>query len=147
MKKFIWISIMVLTGIQTFSQDKMNKVSINPIYLFLQNITNMEYERGFSDGKLGISAYIGWTGYATRELFVYESWTNEQNISLKFYPNSISSRSFWYGGQLSVVTSNVYKVDNYDERATGIGTLGLFAKFGYQFIFKSFYLDLTGSLG
>jgi hypothetical protein len=141
------ILLVTITSFQVFSQEMMNKLSINPIYLFAQNITNVEYERSLNEGKLGISIYLGWTGYTTREIFGYESYINEQSLSLKYYKNSFSSSSLWYGGQLSVISLNIYDSDDYNERATDIGILGLSGKLGYQFIIKSFYLDFGASIG
>lgn len=125
-------------------QGKLKKLSINPFYLIGTNILNFEYERGFVDGKLGVSFYYGRTGGATREILGIKSYTSEQTISLKTYSKSISSTSLWYGGQISVISGSIY-VDN--ESAYGIGKLGLSGKVGYQFIIRSFYLDFYGGAG
>lgn len=158
-KTLIFLSLVLLT-IQGFSQEKLNKLSVNPIQLFGINLTNFEYERGFNDGKLGVSFYYGTTGDATRAVGDYKMYLTEQNVSIKRYLKSISNSSFWFGGQVSVASGRiVYDYDfdsDYDDkeyekyvnnRATNIGTLGLTGKAGYQFVIGSFYLDFYGGLG
>lgn len=145
---------------QGFAQEKLNKLSVNPIQLIGFDIMNVEYERGFIDGKLGVSFFYGRTGNATPTIGDYRVYVTEQNVSVKGYLRSISKSSFWYGGQVSVATANVYydydsdkpydaaEYEKYqNNRATNIGTLGLTGKFGYQFILGSFYIDVYGGLG
>ena len=158
-KQLIFLSL-VFIGMQGFSQEKTNKLSMNPIQLFGFNITNFEYERGFNEGKLGVAFFYGNTGNATRAIGGYKMYLAEQNISIKGYLNSISKSSFWYGGQLSVASGDIiYDYDfnsEYNEeerdkyfnnRAIDIGTLGVTGKVGYQLILGSFYLDFFGGLG
>ena len=64
----------------------------------MYNIPNFEYERGFNDGKLGVSFFYGSTGNATREIEGYDLYASEQNVNVKFYNTNISQNSFWYGG-------------------------------------------------
>lgn len=142
-KRLIFLSL-IFMSIQGFSQEKLNKLSVNPIQLFGFNITNFEYERGFIDGKLGVSFYYGMTGMASRSIGGYSVYIAEQNISIKGYSRSIDNNSFWYGGQLSVASGSIWG-DN--GSATNVGTLGLSGKLGYQLIIKSFYLDFYGGLG
>ncbi len=147
MRKVFILFMLTCLGIQGFSQEKLNKISVNPIQLFGYNITNLEYERGFNDGKIGVSFFYGTTGSATRRNGGYTMYVTEQNVNVKGYSNSISQNSFWYGGQLSVASANIYDFESWDNSATNIGTLGLTGKIGYQFILKSFYLDFFGGLG
>lgn len=147
MRKLFILVVLTCLGIQGFSQGKLNKISVNPIQLFGFNITNLEYERGFNEGKLGVSFFYGTTGRATRKIGGYTLFVAEQNVNVKGYTNSISQNSFWYGGQLSVVSARIYDLNNWDNQAYNIGTLGLTGKIGYQFILESFYLDFFGGLG
>lgn len=130
-----------------FSQEKLNKLSVNPLQLFGFNITNFEFERGFNDGKIGVSFFYGKTGSATRRIGGYDMYVTEQNTSIKAYTRTISQNSFWYGGQLSVASADIYDRNDFNNRATDIGTLAISGKTGYQFILKSFYLDFFGGLG
>lgn len=91
-KQLIFISLMFLT-IQGFSQEKLNKISVNPIQLFGFNITNFEYERGFNDGKLGVSFFYGNTGNATRKVGDYNMNLSEQNVSVKGYLKPINQKN------------------------------------------------------
>lgn len=144
MKKITFFVIIAFITVKCYSQEKVNKLSVNPIQLFVYNIVNFEYERGFNDGKVGISFFYGATGRSTREIQGYRIYMTEQNASIKRYLKNISTNSFWYGGQLSVVSSSIY--GNYGS-ASNIGTLGITGKLGYQFIIKSFYLDFFGGVG
>jgi hypothetical protein len=146
MKKKVIILILSSISVLGYSQEKLNKLSVNPVQLFYLNISNFEYERGFNEGKIGVSFYYGQTGSAIRNISGNRIYSTEQNVTLKQYSKSISKSSFWYGGQLSITSANIYSNDFY-YRATNIGTLGLTGKFGYQFIIKSFYLDFFGGLG
>ena len=58
---------------------------------------------------------------------------------------SITESSFW--SVISVASGNFIDVKDVNNRAFGVGTLGLSGKFGYQFILNSFYLDFFGSVG
>ena len=55
----------------------MNKLSVNPIQLFGFNFTNFEYERGFNDGKIGVSFFYGISGIATTEIGDYDMCVSE----------------------------------------------------------------------
>lgn len=131
---------------QAFSQERLNKISANPIQLFGYNRLNLEYERGFNEGKLGISFYYGKTGNSARLVDGYRSYLSEQNFAVKFYPKSMGVSGFWYGGQMTVASGDLYG-EKEEDRATNIGALGVFGKGGYQLILKSFYLDLYGGIG
>lgn len=96
---------------------------------------------------MGVSFFYGTTGNSTRVIDGITAYVTEQNVSIKSYSKSISKSSFWYGGQLSVASGSIYEEEGYNNRATGIGTLGLTGKLGYQFILKSFYLDFFGGIG
>jgi len=139
MKTFL-ISLLFFMTINTFAQQKMNKISINPIQLFGYNRLNVEYERGFSEGKYGISLYMGQSGNASRKIHGQYSWLSEQNVALKFYSKSMDKSSFWYGGMVSVSSGDIFDENGVDQ-ATSIGALGILATSGYQFIIKSFYLN------
>jgi hypothetical protein len=147
MRKHFILLVLTFIGMQGFSQEKLNKLSVNPIQLFGFNITNFEYERGFNEGKLGVSFFYGTSGMANRKTGDYDMYVSEQNVAVKGYLNNISQNSFWYGGQISVASASIYDTDDYDNRATDIGTLGITGKIWYQFIIKSFYLDFFGGLG
>lgn len=141
---FLMLTMLTLRGV---AQEKMNKVSVNPLQLFVFNIGNVEYERGFRGGKLGVSFYYGRTGNTTRTFRGLRTFVTEQQVSIKHYPGTIAASGLWYGGQVSVASGNVYSPDVYNDRAYDIGTLGLTGKFGYQYIHKSFYLDFFGGVG
>jgi len=160
MKKVMFFLSLAFMLTQGFAQEKLNKLSVNPIQLLGFDIMNIEYERGFIDGKLGVSFYYGRTGSATPTIGDYRFYVSEQNVTIKGYLRSISKSSFWYGGQVSVASANVYydfdsskpfdqvEYEKYqNNRATNIGTLGLTGKIGYQFIVRSFYIDVYGGLG
>lgn len=125
----------------------MNKISINPIQIIGYNIANIEYERGFKNGKTGIAFYIGRTGLTTRSIDDYMFYTQEQNLSFKKYSNNINTSSFWYGLQLSVTSANIIHTEKFENRAYGIGTFGVTGKLGYQIIYNAFYTDIFAGLG
>ena len=139
MKTFLFSLLFILT-VNLFAQQKLNKLSVNPIQLFGYNRLNVEYERGFSEGKYGISLYMGCTGNSTRKIHGQYSWLSEQNAAIRFYSKSMDKSSFWYGGMVSVSSGNIYD-ENGIAQATNIGALGVQATSGYQFIIKSFYLN------
>lgn len=145
----ITTALILLTGlsINGFAQEKINKVSVDPLQLFALNIANFEYERGFNEGKIGVSFFYGSTGNTTREINGLRAFLTEQNVGIKSYSKTISESSLWFGGQLSVASGSFRDVKDVNNRATGIGTLGLSGKLGYQFIHNSFYLDFFGSVG
>lgn len=139
MKLFLF-ALFLIHGFSSFAQPKLNKVSVNPIQLFGNNRLNVEYERGFSEGKYGISFYIGRTGNASRNIRGQYSWLSEQNVGLKFYSKNMDKSSFWYGGMISVSSGNIYDENGVDQ-ATNIGALGILATSGYQLILKLFYIN------
>jgi hypothetical protein len=136
MRTYFLIMLMVSSS-GIFAQNKLNRLSINPIQLIGYNRLNLEFERGFKEGKFGIGYYIGQTGNSSRKVHGQYSTLSEQNISIKFYLKKIDKSCFWYGSVLSVSSGNIYS-DNGVDKATNIGALGILASTGYQFIFKSF---------
>ncbi|HLO57387.1 MAG TPA: hypothetical protein VK179_01465 [Bacteroidales bacterium] len=130
--------LLFLTTLDAYSQEKLNKFSVNPIQLIGYNRLNVEYERGFHDGKYGISIYYGQTGNSSRKIHGQYSYLSEQNASFRLYSRKLSVSSFWYGGMISVTSGNIYDENGID-KATNIGALGIMAVTGYQFIIKSFY--------
>lgn len=138
--KTLFFSLFFILTVNLFAQQKLNKVSVNPIQLFGYNRLNMEYERGFSEGKYGISLYMGRTGNSTRKIHGQYSWLSEQNATIRFYSKSSDKSSFWYGGMVSVSSGNIYDENGVDQ-ATNIGALGILATSGYQIIIKSFLIN------
>jgi len=138
--KSILFSLFFILSVSSFAQQRMNKLSVNPIELIGYNHLNMEFERGFHNGKYGVSFYIGQTGNASREIHGQYSRLSAQNVALKFYSKSIDKSSFWYGGMISVASGNIYSVNGVDQ-ATNIGALGLLATTGYQVVIRSFYIN------
>ena len=129
-----------------FAQQKLNKLSVNPIQLFGYNRLNIEYERGFIEGKFGIGFYLGSTGNSSRKIHGQYSKLSEQNFSIKFYPQKADKSGFSYGALVSIASGNVYDENGLDS-ATNIGTLGVFATGAYQFIYKSFYTNVYLNAG
>jgi hypothetical protein len=127
------------------SSERLNKLSVNPIQLALFNNHNIEYERGFKQGKLGIAFYLGRAAGFSREISDTRMVLSEQNVTVKWYLNTINRSSFWYGGALSVASGSIIIKDK--GSAFNIGTLGLSGRLGYQFIIKSFYLDPSLGIG
>jgi hypothetical protein len=138
--KTYFFSLFFIVTVNLFAQQKLNKLSVNPIQLFGYNRLNMEYERGFSEGKYGICFYMGRTGYASRQIHGQYSWLSEQNVALKLYSKSMDKSSFWYGGMVFVSSGNIYDENGIDQ-AINIGAMGILATSGYQVIIKSFYLN------
>ncbi len=148
MKTSTFIFLMTLISVQSFSQEIRNKLSVNPGQLFVFSMTNFEYERGFNNGKLGVSFFLGTTNLTVRPIGGLIRTGTEQNFNLKFYSKSFSTSSFWYGGQLSVASGSIYEAgDFWNNRASGLGTVGISGKLGYQFLIQSFYLDFYGGVG
>jgi len=133
-------------SIASFSQEKMNKISISPIQLIGYNRLNLEYERGFAAGKYGLAIYFGQTGNSSRKIHGQYSSLSEQNVSIKFYPKQINSCGFWFGGILSIASGNLYD-DKKAILAGNIGTMGILGGVGYQYLFKSFYINTYLSAG
>jgi len=145
MKPYLAILLLIISA-PVYAQGRLNKLSVNPIQLFGYNRLNMEYERGFKDGKNGISVYLGQTGNSTRKIHGQYSYLSEQNVALKFYAKTIEKSSFWYGGMISVSSGNIYS-ENANEKALNIGALGLLGVSGYQVVINSFFLNLYLGIG
>jgi len=135
-----FLSILIITTATTFAQQRLNKLSVNPIELLGYNRLNMEYERGLNKGKYGICFYLGQTGNSSRKIHGQYSSLSEQNVAFKVYSRSIERSTFWYGGMVTVASGNIYDENGIDQ-ATNIGALGILATSGYQFIVKSFYIN------
>jgi hypothetical protein len=131
--------LFALLTIALNAQESLNKISVNPIQLIGYNRLNLEFERGFNNGKLGVSFYIGRTGNSTREVHGQLSWLSEENISVRYYTRRSDQRSLWFGGLLSVSSGDIYDKNGVD-KALNIGSLGIMATGGYQFFVQSFYL-------
>lgn len=140
MKAKVLFLLLILPN-TAFSHEKLNKISISPIQLLGYNRLNLEYERGFNDGRLGCAVYLGKTGYASRKVHGQYSYLSEENVAIKRYGKAIDKSCFWYGGVLSVASGNIYS-DNKVDSTTNIGALGIMASSGYQFFIHSFYLNL-----
>ncbi len=145
MKKITLILLCAVISLTTFSQEKMNKLSVNPIQLFASNITNFEYERGFADGKFGLSFLYARTGLSTRKVLDNKISMSEQSATAKYYHAKMYQRSLWYGAELAVINQSIYNIDS-DSRAL-VEAFGISGKVGYQYIYKSLYLDVYGGLG
>lgn len=143
---FVFLYFIVISSIG-FSQEKLHKFSVDPIKLIGFNMTNFEFERGFLDGKLGVSFYYGRTAGATRNIGDYTRYIVEQTVSIKGYLKTIGMNSFWYGGEILVSSGSVSHNENNKIGARNLGTFGFTTKMGYQFIIKSFYLDFYGGIG
>lgn len=142
----LFVVLAVIVPIQSLSQQRLNKLSFSPIQLLGFNQLNLEYERGFKSSNIGISVYLSSTGNAFRKVHGQYSKLSEQNFSLKYYSNAIDSSSFWFGGILSVASGNIYDENGIDS-AKNIGSLGIQFTTGYQFIFKSLYINPYLSAG
>ena len=145
MKTFL-LSLLFIMTVNTFAQQRLNKLSVNPIQLFGYNRLNMEYERGLSEGKYGISFYLGQTGNSSRKIHGQYSWLSEQNVAFKVYTKNIDKSNFWYGGMVSVSSGNIVSENGVD-KAGNIGALGVMGTSGYQFVAGSFYANLYLCLG
>lgn len=144
MKQIVTLLLITLST-TAFAQERLNKVSHNPLQLFVFNLTNFEYERGFKDGSLGVALYYGRTGSTTREINGISFYGTEQNVTFKLYRNLIDNSGLWWGGRLAVASGNAR--DGNEGSATGIGTLSVSGMGGYQIIAGSFYLDFFAGLG
>jgi len=150
MKKLILIFLLLsVSSTITLSNERLNKVSFNPIQLFGFNILNAEYERGFSDGKLGVSFYMGRSGMFGAESAGYQIFVSHQKVGIKYYTRNIQRNSLWLGGQLSAASGYVYGIEgnNSDDEALVNGTLGVIGKIGYQLVLGSFLIDLHAGAG
>jgi hypothetical protein len=145
MKTFL-LSLLFIMTVNTFAQQRLNKLSVNPIQLFGYNRLNMEYERGLSEGKYGLCFYLGQTGNSSRKIHGQYSWLSEQNVAFKVYSKNIEKSNFWYGGMVSVSSGNIVSENGVD-KAGNIGALGVMGTSGYQFVAGSFYANLYLCLG
>lgn len=135
MRTILLFAIIGLNSISTsFSQTNRNKVSIDPVRLFLvtRAHTNIQYERGFHSNKLGISFFYGRTNQKSSQF-------QQQKLSLKRYARAFDHSSFWHGLQVTNKTSV------WGPRK--INSLGLFGELGYQFVIRAFYLDFSAEIG
>jgi hypothetical protein len=137
---------MFLSTVTVYSQEMMNKLSVNPIQILGYNRLNVEFERGFNQGKYGISFYIGHTGNSTRKIHGQYSYLSEQSVGYKRYAKRFDNSCFWYGGLLSVTSGNIFD-ENMIDSATNIGAFGLLGSGGYQILVKHFYLNLYLNFG
>jgi len=124
-----------------YSQDKLNKLSMNPVSLILASMNNFEFERGFADGKLGIAFYYGKTGNTTKAVNGYRIYASEQAISFNTYIKNVCKPAFWFGPRLSFTSSNIYDDKNPSNYATNIGTLGLSMSLGVQLVLGGLYIS------
>lgn len=145
MKKYSFFILLVLCSLSAFSQGKMNKLSVNPIQLFASNVTNFEYERGFADGKFGLSFLYARTGLSTREVLDNKISMTEQSVTAKYYHAKMYQSSLWFGTEMAVINQSIYNIDS-DSRAL-IEVLGISGKIGFQYIYKSLYIDIYGGIG
>jgi hypothetical protein len=132
--------LLIIISVYSAAQERLNKISISPIQLIGYNRLNVEYERGFNEGKYGIGIYIGRTGNSTRKIHGLYSYLSEQNVAVKFYQKKMDRSSFWYGPMISVTSGNIFS-DNGIDKASNIGALGILGCTGYQFILKSLYIN------
>jgi hypothetical protein len=138
--------LMSLFTITVNSQDMMNKLSVNPIQILGYNRLNVDFERGFGEGKYGINFYFGRTGNSTRKIHGQYSYLSEQSVGFKRYTRYIDKTCFWYGGLLSVSSGDIYDENKLDS-ATNIGALGLLGSGGYQILIRQFYLNFYLNFG
>lgn len=139
MKTFfvLLLSSMMLAG---NAQDRLNSLTVNPINLFGYNRLNLEYSRGFNQGKYAISIYLSKTGNSARKIHGQYGYYSEQSISFNFFSKKMDQSSLWYGGTVTVASGDLYD-DNGIDQATGIGSLGILAGIGYQFVIRSFCIS------
>jgi hypothetical protein len=135
-----------LISMNCVCQTKLNKLSVNPIQLIGYNRLNIEYERGFLEGKMGCTFYLGATGYASRKIHNQYSFLSEQNFAVKKYAKAIDIPCFWYGAQVSISSGNVYSADKADS-SINIGALGILGTGGYQYYLSSFYINAYAGFG
>lgn len=145
MKTIISLFLLV-TGYFAYSQSNLNKLSVSPIQLIGYNRLNVEFERGFNEGRTGVAFYFGQTGNASRKIHNEFSTLSEQNATLKFYNKAIDKSCFWYGTSVSVSSGNLYSADKADS-TINIGALGVLGTGGYQFFVRSFYVNTYVSAG
>lgn len=93
--KYLLLLLMGLNLSGANAQDKLNKLSLNPIELLGYNRLNIEFERGFGQGKMGISLYIGHTGVASRKIHDEFSQLSEESVAVRFFTKAIDKSSYW----------------------------------------------------
>lgn len=114
---------------------------MDPVSLIVSGMNNFEFERGFSEGKFGVSFYYGKTGNSTRVVGGYKIYNTEQAVAFSYYFKNFDKSSFWLGPRLSFTSSTIVDDKNPSNYANNIGTLGLSASLGYQFALGSFHLS------
>jgi hypothetical protein len=148
MKKTIIFLISLSFCFYVYAQDKLNKLSTNPVSLIVANMNNFEFERGFSEGKLGVAFYYGKTGNVLKAVNGYKINASEEAVSFNIYLKNIGKPAFWFGPRLSFTSASIsdekYPTINY---ANNIGTLGLCMSFGGQIVVGGLYLSPFFSLG
>ncbi len=145
MKTLLIIFFSVFT-VCVYSQNYKNKLSFSPIKLLGFNQLNLDYERGFRDGKIGIFVDFAHTGNATRKIHGQYSYLSEQGFGIKRYTKNFDKTCFWYGGMLTVASGNIFDENKIDS-ATNIGALGILGSAGYQIMIKQFYLGFYLNFG
>ena len=139
MRTLIIVFLASLT-IGGYAQNRLNSLSVNPIQLFGYNRLNCEYTRGFNQGKYALSIYLGKTGNSARKIHGQYGYYSEQSISVDFFSKKMDQSSLWYGGTVTVASGDLYDENEIDQ-ATGIGSLGILAGIGYQFVIRSFCIS------
>jgi hypothetical protein len=139
MKTLITI-FLAFAVIGSYAQNRLNSLSVNPIQLFGYNRLNIEYSRGFNQGKYALGIYFGKTGNSARKIHDQYGYYSEQSISVNFFNKKMDQSSFWYGGTVTVASGDLYD-DNGIDQATGIGSLGVLAGIGYQYVIRSFCIS------
>lgn len=139
MKTFLFF-FLACSAIVSNAQDRLNSLSVNPIQLFGYNRLNIEYSRGFNQGKYAIGIYLGRTGNSARKIHGQYGYYSEQSFSINFFNKKMDQSSLWYGGRVTVASGDLYDENGIDQ-ATGIGSLGILAGIGYQFVIRSFFIS------
>jgi hypothetical protein len=147
MKKTFLLLLGTIFCFSVFSQDRLNKVSFNPVSLIAAGLNNFEYERGLAEGKLGLAFYYGKTGNAIRPLNGYRINMSEQSLAFNIYVKNISRPAFWFGPRISFISSDIVDEDDPSNYAYNIGTLGLGLGVGFQLVAGGFYLTPFINIG
>lgn len=120
---------------------------MNPVSLIMAGMNNLEYERGFAEGKIGIAFYYGKTGNTIKANNGYRINASEQSVALHAYIKNIGKPALWFGPKLSFISSDITDNNNPGNRATGIGTLGLSMSLGVQLVLGGLYISPYFSFG
>ena len=113
----------------------------------MAGMNNLEYERGFAEGKIGIAFYYGKTGNTIKANNGYRINASEQSVALNAYIKNIGKPALWFGPKLSFISSDITDNNNPGNRATGIGTLGLSMSLGVQLVLGGLYISPYFSFG